>query len=58
VAIVTADAPGRRGPDVVNGDGDRTAFSDVETGTEQVTAYDGHKYYMLSGYVSLPQSSA
>jgi hypothetical protein len=54
VAIVTADAPGRRGPDVVSGDGDRTAFSIVETGTEQVTAYAGHKYYSLSGYVRLP----
>jgi hypothetical protein len=54
VAIVTADAPGRRGPDVVSGDGDRTAFSIVETGTEQVTAYAGHKYYTLSGYVRLP----
>jgi hypothetical protein len=54
VAIVTADAPGQRGPDVVSGDGDRTAFSIVETGTDQVTAYAGHKYYPLSGYVSLP----
>jgi len=54
VAIVTGDAPGRRGPDVVSGDGDRTAFSIVETGTEQVTAYAGHKYYTLSGYVRLP----
>jgi hypothetical protein len=58
VAIVTADAPGQRGPDVVDGDGDRTAFSVVETGTEQVTAYAGHKHYALSGYVSLPQLSA
>ena len=54
VAIVTADAPGQRGPDVVNGDGDRAAFSIVETATDQVTAYAGHKYYTLSGYVSLP----
>jgi CHAP domain len=54
VAIVTADAPGQRGPDVVDGDGDRTAFSIVEFGTDQVTAYAGHRYYTLSGYVSLP----
>jgi hypothetical protein len=54
VAIVTADAPGQRGPDVVSGDGDRTAFSIVETGTDQVTAYANHTHYPLSGYVSLP----
>jgi hypothetical protein len=57
VAIVTADAPGE-GPDVVNGDDDRTAFSIVDTGTDQVAvaAYDGHKHFILSGYVSLPSS--
>ncbi len=27
VAVVTGDAPGQSGPDVVNGDGDRTGFS-------------------------------
>ncbi|HTU74348.1 MAG TPA: CHAP domain-containing protein [Trebonia sp.] len=54
VAIVTADARGQRGPDVVNGDSDRTAFSLVEAGTDQVTAYAAHKHYPLSGYVSLP----
>jgi hypothetical protein len=36
VAIVTDDPPGQRGPDVVNGDGDRTGFSVVEAGTHQV----------------------
>ena len=36
VAIVTDDAPGQPGPDVVNGDGDLTGFSRVETGTDQV----------------------
>jgi hypothetical protein len=56
VAIVTADAPGQWGPDVVDGDGDRTAFSIVDTGTDQVAAYAGHRYYILSGYVSLPNS--
>ena len=56
VAIVMADAPGQRYPDVVNGDDDRTAFSVVDTMTRQAAAYAGHKYYALSGYVSLPQS--
>jgi hypothetical protein len=36
VAIVTDDPPGQRGPDVVNGDGDRTGFPAVEIGTSQV----------------------
>jgi CHAP domain len=53
VAIVTAEPVGQRGPDVVSGDGDRTAFSIVETEADQVTAYAGHKHYPLSGYVSL-----
>ena len=54
VAVVIGDAKGQRGPDVVSGDGDRTAFSIVETETDQVTAYAAHRYYTLSGYVSLP----
>ena len=37
VAIVTDDTPGQPGPDVVNGDGDRTGFSVVETGSDQAT---------------------
>jgi CHAP domain-containing protein len=53
VAIVTADPPGRRGPDVVNGDGDRTGFSVVETGTDQVRA-DAGDDSTLAGYVSPP----
>ncbi len=52
VAIVTADPAGQRGPDVVNGDGDRTGFSVVETGTGQVRADAGHSYSTLAGYVS------
>ena len=62
VAIVTADPPGQRGPDVVNGDGDRTGFSVVETGTDQVRAdadhggstLAGHGGSTLAGYVSPP----
>jgi hypothetical protein len=54
VAIVTDDAPGQRGPDVVNGDGDRTGFSVVETGTGQVRADAGPDDSVLAGYVSPP----
>ena len=55
VAIVTDDPPGQRGPDVVNGDGDRTGFSVVETGTDQVRADAGHHSdAVLAGYVSPP----
>jgi hypothetical protein len=57
VAIVTGDAPGQRGPDVVNGDGDRTGFSVVETGTDQALADAGNGDSALSGYVSPPPSS-
>ncbi len=52
VAIVTNDAPGQLGPDVVNGDGDRTGFSVVETGTDQVYADAGNGDSTLAGYVS------
>jgi hypothetical protein len=54
VAIVTDDPPGQRGPDVVNGDGDRTGFSVVEIGTSQVRADAGHHDSTLAGYVSPP----
>ena len=54
VAIVTDDAPGQQGPDVVNGDGDRTGFSVVETGTGQVRADAGPDDSVLAGYVSPP----
>jgi hypothetical protein len=54
VAIVAADQPGQRGPDVVNGDGDRTGFSVVETGTDQVQADADHGDSTLAGYVSPP----
>jgi hypothetical protein len=54
VAVVADDAPGQPGPDVVNGDGDRTGFSVVETGTDQVMADAGNGNSMLAGYVSPP----
>jgi hypothetical protein len=52
VAIVTDDTSSQRGPDVVNGDGDRTGFSVVETGTDQVLADAGHGDSTVTGYVS------
>jgi hypothetical protein len=54
VAIVTDDPRGQQGPDVVNGDGDRTGFSVVETGTDQVHADAGHGDSTVAGYVSPP----
>ena len=58
VAIVTNDPPGQLGPDVVNGDGDRTGFSLVETGTDQVDADTGNGDSTLAGYVSPPPAPA
>jgi hypothetical protein len=53
VAIVTGDPVGQDGPDVINGDGDRTGFSVVETGTDQLRADAGHgQGAPLAGYVS------
>ena len=52
VAVVTADPAGARGPDVVNGDGDRTGFSVVETGTDQFQADTRGSGAPLAGYVS------
>jgi hypothetical protein len=54
VAIVIRDPPGPDGPDVVNGDGDLTAFSAVETGNDQREIEVGHKHYPLAGYVRPP----
>jgi hypothetical protein len=54
VAIVTDDTAGQRGPDVVNGDGDRSAHSVVETGTDQLLADAGRHDSRLAGYVSPP----
>jgi hypothetical protein len=60
VAVVTGMSAGNRGPDVVNGDGDRTGFSVVETGSDEVVADIADKSSArLSGYVSpLPASSS
>ncbi|HTX63565.1 MAG TPA: CHAP domain-containing protein [Acidimicrobiales bacterium] len=59
VAIVTYDSAGARGPDVVNGDGDRTAFSVVETGTDQYEADTPGSDSPLSGYAApIPASPA
>lgn len=55
VAIVTTDPPGKPGPNVINGDGDRTGFSVADTGTDQVRADAGHhEDSALAGYVSPP----
>ncbi len=53
VAIVTARPAGRTGPDVVNGDGDRTGFSVVDSGSDQERADTGEGGGApLAGYVS------
>jgi hypothetical protein len=52
VAIVTAGTGNDAAPDVVNGDGDRTGFSVVETGESQAYADVKGKGAPLSGYVS------
>jgi len=54
VAIVTDDAPGQSGPDIVNGDGDRTGFSVVETANDQLQVDLGQSDFTLAGYVSPP----
>jgi hypothetical protein len=53
VAIVTAFQAGSRGPDVVNGDGDRTGFSVVESGRNEYRADTARgSESLVSGYVS------
>jgi hypothetical protein len=52
VAIVVSNDPGDRGPNVVNGDGDRTGYSVVETGTDQFKADTPGAGAYLSGYTS------
>jgi hypothetical protein len=54
VAVVIGDLPGRRGPDVVNGDGNLTAFSAVETGGDERYITVAHTRYSLAGYVRPP----
>jgi hypothetical protein len=51
-AIVTSDTSGARGPDVVNGDGDRTGLSVVEVGVNQEMAKADQKDSKLDGYLS------
>lgn len=52
VAVVTGYTPGTRGPNVVNGDGDRTGFSVVEAGTDQYKADAPGGAAPISGYAS------
>jgi hypothetical protein len=52
VAVVTSSTGDDSAPDVVNGDGDRTAYSAVETGTRQSHADVKGTGAPLSGYVS------
>ncbi len=54
VAVVVSEPPQQRGPNVVNGDGDRTGHSVVAAGADQLVADDGHHRAALSGYVSPP----
>ena len=52
VAVVTGYRHGEQGPDVVNGDGDKTGFSRVEIGTDQYKADAPGSPAYLSGYTS------
>jgi hypothetical protein len=52
VAVVTGYTPGRRGPDVINGDGSHTGFSVVEARQDEYRADAGRNRGPLSGYVS------
>jgi hypothetical protein len=52
VAVVIGYTEGDRGPDVVNGDGDKTGFSVVEEGSDQYQADTHGDAAPLSGYVS------
>jgi hypothetical protein len=57
VAIVVSDTPGQKGPDAVNGDGDRSDYSAVELGNDEYKANAPGVAAYLSGYVS-PSSSS
>ncbi len=52
VAVVTSMSQGEKGPNVVNGDGDRTGFSVVEAVGDQVYAETDARQARISGYVS------
>jgi hypothetical protein len=57
VAVVVSVSAGQPGPNVVNGDGDHSGFSVVETGNNQVFADTHSRGARLAGYVS-PAGSA
>lgn len=52
VAVVTAATSHNDAPDVINGDGDRTGYSVVEVGHDQMFADVHGKGGRISGYVS------
>jgi hypothetical protein len=52
VAVVVSYTTGARGPNVVNGDGERTGFSVVEVGEDQYKADLTSNGGQLAGYVS------
>jgi hypothetical protein len=52
VAVVIGYHEGEQGPDVVNGDGDKTGFSVVEVGNDQYKADAPGSVAYLSGYTS------
>lgn len=52
VAVVISQSTPGTGPTVINGDGDRTGFSVVETESNELFADTGHHHARLSGYVS------
>lgn len=52
VAVVVGWPSGGTGPNVVNGDGDRTGFSVVELGTDQFQADSTGRGGRLAGYVA------
>jgi len=57
VAVVTGYASGSRGPNVINGDGERTGFSVVESGSDQYKSDITGDGGQLAGYVSPPPVS-
>ena len=58
VAIVTSDPLGQRGPNVVNGDGDQTGFSVVESATNQSVSHGDHHVSKLADTSARPSYEA
>jgi hypothetical protein len=56
VAVVTEDPVGQAGPSVVDGDGDRTGFSEIDVVDDQSRAVASKASTALSGCVSPPPS--